>query len=84
MTDAEVVERVCALAGKMCPAGRREATPEDALFTDLGYDSLSIFELSVAIESEFDTGPVGHTEIFDLVTVKDVADFVSSMRAAEA
>lgn len=77
MNEPNMMIQVCALIGQRCPGGARRVQPGDRLFAELGFDSLSILETTVAIENEFSIDPIGHTEIFELVTVQDVVDLVA-------
>ncbi|MEU8729362.1 hypothetical protein AB0C68_08330 [Streptomyces tendae] len=82
MGDENTAERVCEIVRRLSPSGHGPAKLSDALFGELGYDSLSLFELWMTIEAEFDTDPRGQQEVFDVIDVQDVVDLVIATRLA--
>lgn len=74
--------RVRELVGAMSPLGSRAAKPTDRVVDDLGYDSVAILELALALEVEFDLQAIGEEQAVDLVTVGDIEDLVGRLTAA--
>jgi len=75
-TEHHLRARVSEVIGQMSPLGPRQATSEDRISDDLGYDSLAVVELALVLESEFDIQQISEDEAIDIVTVKDVQDLV--------
>lgn len=71
--------RVSEIIGQMSPLGSRQASSEDRISDDLGYDSLAIVELALVVESEFNIKQISEDEAIDIVTVRDVQDLVVKM-----
>lgn len=76
-------ERVRELVGEMSPLGARTAAPDDRVVEDLGYDSVAILELALALEVEFDLQAIAEEQAVDLVTVGDIEALVGR-RAPDA
>jgi acyl carrier protein len=74
MDDVEIRARVRELVAHMCPTNRTEVLSTDRLAEDLGYDSLAVIELSVAIGRHFTLEQGQETP--DVKTVADLEDFV--------
>ena len=68
--------RVRELVGAMSPLGERVARSSDRVVDDLGYDSVAILELALALEVEFDLQAIEEDQAVDLVTVGDVEEMV--------
>jgi len=67
------------LVGQMAPeGGGGPAAPGDRLQEDLGYGSVHVVELAVALEDEFALAPVSEEEAIDLVTVDHLERLVLS------
>jgi acyl carrier protein len=71
--------RVRELVGAMSPLGSRTAKPSDRVVDDLGYDSVAILELALALEVEFDLQAIGEEQAVDLVTVGDIEELVGRL-----
>jgi acyl carrier protein len=71
--------RVRELVGSMSPLGSRAAKSEDRVVDDLGYDSVAILELALALEVEFDLQAIGEEQAVDLVTVGDIEALVGRL-----
>lgn len=83
-TQAEVTEKVRALIGEMSPLGGRQASSEQRLIEDLGYDSVSFLELALALESEFELFTIDEEQAANLVTVGDIEDLMTQLAASAA
>lgn len=54
----------------------RQARLADLLIDDLGLDSLSFVNLAAKIETAFDMSEIPDSDLFKLVTVEQVVDYV--------
>jgi acyl carrier protein len=84
MTDQShaVVDKLRGLILRMSPRTVASASAEDRLVEDLGYDSLTLIELAVAIEDHFDLPAITEEEAMRIKTVGDLERFVSSPRGS--
>ena len=57
-------------------------TPDARFIDDLGADSLDIVELIMEMEEEFDV-EIPDEEVEKMVCVKDVIDFITSVKSAD-
>jgi len=80
----EVSAKVRELIGEMSPLGAQQASPEQNLVDDLGYDSVSFLELALAIEAEFDIFAIDEEQAASLVTVGDIEELMVKLTAAAA
>lgn len=83
-TQAEITEKVRTLIGEMSPLGAREASSEQRLVEDLGYDSVSFLELALALESEFELFTIDEEQAASLVTVGDIETLMTQLAASAA
>ena len=79
MTEDERAERVRELVGAMSPLGGREVSSSDRVVDDLGYDSVALLELALALEVEFDLQAIGEDQAVDLLTVGDIEHLVDQL-----
>lgn len=79
--SADVRSRVRRLIGAMAPSGRASADPNSRLVEDLGYDSLRLLELSIALEEAFALQRIESEDTLSIVTVTEVEDLVLRMVA---
>jgi acyl carrier protein len=75
----DIQVQVRKLVGDLVPAGGRQVETEDRIVEDLGYDSVSIVELALALEVEFDLSDIPEEQAMDLVTVGDIEGLVSRL-----
>ncbi|MHC3821048.1 phosphopantetheine-binding protein (plasmid) [Streptomyces sp. NBC_00341] len=75
---------VYAIVGAMAPVPDTELTDETALAADLGYDSLRLIELTLALEQGFALPELGAHETATAGTLGDVVRLVSAARLREA
>jgi acyl carrier protein len=80
----EVSAKVRELIGEMSPLGAQQASPEQNLVDDLGYDSVSFLELALAIEAEFDIFAIDEEQAANLVTVGDIEELMVKLTASAA
>lgn len=80
----ERAARVRELVGAMSPLGERVARSADRVVDDLGYDSVAILELALALEVEFDLQAIGEEQAVDLVTVGDIEAMVGRLAQQQA
>ncbi|MCX4763967.1 phosphopantetheine-binding protein [Streptomyces sp. NBC_01275] len=78
-TPDDIAARVREITGKMSPLGERTVTSEERLIEDLGYDSVTFMELSLAMEGEFDINVIEEDEVSDLTTVGDVERLIGKI-----
>ncbi|MFD8691973.1 phosphopantetheine-binding protein [Streptomyces sp. NPDC059651] len=78
----DIAARVREITGKMSPLGERTATSEERLIEDLGYDSVTFMELSLALEGEFDINVIEEDAVADLATVGDVERLIGKVTGA--
>ena len=79
MAEDQRAERVRELVGAMSPLGSREVSSSDRVVDDLGYDSVALLELALALEVEFDLQAVGEDQAVDLLTVGDIEHLVDQL-----
>src|SRR5256885_8366732 len=72
-------ERTRRIVVEMAPRAPAAVEPSARLSEDLGYDSLALIELALALESEFGLGRVSDEEALDVTTVGDVEDLIRRM-----
>jgi acyl carrier protein len=82
MDSSTLRSNVRQIVGEMSPLGAREASSEDRLVEELGYDSLAVIELSLRIEQDFGLNAMSSGGTPDISTVKDIEDFVEAQAAA--
>jgi acyl carrier protein len=76
MDTQEVRRRVLAVVFDMAPLRDAEVAPASSLREDLGYDSLSLLELAVALEDEFRLPASAELDAEAAETVLEVEDIV--------
>jgi acyl carrier protein len=75
VVDNNVSAQVREIVSAMSPLDDHPVTSADRLMEDLGLDSMTLVELSLVLESEFELGPIDDTEA-TLVTVGDVEELI--------
>lgn len=81
MTDDAVAEPVRALIARMAPGTPQRVADDERLIEDLGFDSIRLMELTLALERVFAL-PRQHPD--DLADILRVADVVGLVRGAAA
>jgi len=79
----DTLDRVRKIVARELELEAEEIRPEKAIMRDLGADSLSMMQIAMAVEEEFDISVEDH-ELEKLVTIKDVVRAVESKRPAAA
>jgi acyl carrier protein len=79
-TENMVHRIVAAMAPGDVPA-HEEILGSHRLVEDLGYDSLRLMELTVALERAFDVGPYRTEELAGVRTVEAVVELVEASRS---
>lgn len=64
------------LIAQMAPGELSEVSAEHRLVEDLGYDSLTLIELAVAIEERFALAPISEEEAMRIKTVGDLEHYI--------
>jgi acyl carrier protein len=77
--EDQQAERVRELVGAMSPLGARTVSSSDRVVDDLGYDSVAILELALALEVEFDLQAIAEDQAVDLLTVGDIEQLVGQL-----
>jgi acyl carrier protein len=80
MSDT-IPTRVRRIVARLSTVGDREITGDDRLVQDLGLNSMTLIELSVLLESEFDLDVIDGEQAGSLVTVADLENLVTAARA---
>lgn len=75
MTEREIFLRLAALVERSSEVPASEVTREADLTDDLGIDSLSMVEMIISAQSEFNI-KIPDEALKDLRTVQDVVDYV--------
>lgn len=76
----DVVTDVRGLIAGMSPKEMPIVAPQARLIEDLGYDSLALIELAVAIESHFGIEAISDEQAMGIATVGDLERLVLEMR----
>jgi acyl carrier protein len=74
-----VAQRVRGIVAEVSRADPLVVTGPARLAEDLGFDSLRLIELAVALEAEFLLGEVDEATMLDIVTVGDVEQAVLAL-----
>ena len=74
--EQQIRDRVRTIVTEMAPRPAGTLTGDELLIGDLGYDSLTAFELVAALEGEFSLEPLGDDEAAGIETVADAEDVV--------
>jgi acyl carrier protein len=74
--DAEIRARVLAEVLRLAPRPADAAGPDSDLEDDLGYDSLALVELALALERDFDLPPLSEGDAIEIATVGDLQEIV--------
>lgn len=83
MSYDDIAARVRELVGSLVPAGARQVGPADRLVEDLGFDSVAVLELALALEVEFDLEEIDENQTVDLSTVGDIETLIAKTVAPE-
>ena len=73
--DSNISAQVRKIVSEMSPLDGHTVTSADRLMEDLGLDSMTLVELSLVLESEFELGPIDDSAPA-LVTVGDVEELI--------
>jgi acyl carrier protein len=71
--------RVRDVVGSLVPGGPRDVQPTDDLARDLGFDSLAMVELALALEVEFDLQAIPEGQAVSMETVADIEDVIAAL-----
>ncbi|MBO0856162.1 MAG: acyl carrier protein [Nocardia sp.] len=83
MTET-LADRVRALVLRMAPQEPAEVSDEQHLIEDLGFDSIRLMELTVALERVFTLPRQNPQHLVDVLTVGDVVRLVAEQQGAPA
>jgi acyl carrier protein len=72
----EVCERVRRIALAMAVTQVDELRPDTTLVDDLGYDSLRLLELAIALETEFGLSGISTDEAVSITTVGGIEQLI--------
>jgi acyl carrier protein len=79
MSAVAIGARVRDVVSSMVPGGPREVRSPDRLADDLGFDSLALLELALALEVEFDLQAIPEDHAVSLVTVRDLETVIADL-----
>lgn len=74
-----VLEKILDMVAEQFLLERDEISAETAFVADLGADSLDVVELTMALEEEFSLPDTPEEELAEIVTIGDLAAYVSSV-----
>lgn len=77
MTDNDQAQRTRALIGRMAPDSASSIADDQRLVQDLGFESIRLIELTVALEKVFDLPRHDPHQLMDVQTVADVVAMVA-------
>lgn len=72
-----VLEKILDMVAEQFLLERDEISAETAFVADLGADSLDVVELTMALEEEFSLPDTPEEELSEIVTIGDLANYVS-------
>lgn len=75
-TEAEVRRLIRELVSELAPDQAGLTAENPRLVEDLGYHSLALLELAFTIEDEFGLDPIDQETAAQILTAKDVEDYV--------
>jgi acyl carrier protein len=73
-----VADELRGLIARMSPKNVKSVSAGERLVEDLGYDSLTLIELAVAIEDRFDLPAISEEEAMRIRTVGDLERFIAN------
>ncbi|HVH93701.1 MAG TPA: phosphopantetheine-binding protein [Nocardioidaceae bacterium] len=71
--------RVRDVVATLVPGGPREVCSTDELVSDLGFDSLAMLELALALEVEFDLQAIPEDQAVSMITVGDIEALIAAL-----
>ena len=74
-----VLEKILDMVAEQFLLERDELSAETAFVADLGADSLDVVELTMALEEEFSLPDTPEEELAEIVTIGDLAAYVSKV-----
>jgi acyl carrier protein len=72
-----ILQKICELISEQFAISADSITADTVFVDDLGADSLDVVELTMALEEEFGLPEVPEEDLKAIVTVGDLADYVS-------
>lgn len=78
MTEVQLADRTRSLIARMAPEAPAEVSDEQRLIEDLGFDSIRLMELTVALERVFELPRQNPEQLVDVLKVADVIRLVES------
>ncbi|MEV0355068.1 acyl carrier protein [Nocardia sp. NPDC050697] len=83
MTDDAIAEPVRTLIARMAPDTPQRVGDDERLIEDLGFDSIRLMELTVALERVFALPRQNPEDLADILRVGDVVGLVRGATAGE-
>jgi acyl carrier protein len=71
--------RVHGVVARLAPTPVAGVSAQDRLVEDLGFDSMAVLELGLALEAEFGLPVIGIEHAVDLSTVADLEQLISTL-----
>ncbi len=72
-----IFQKICELISEQFAVNAESITSDTSFVDDLGADSLDVVELTMALEEEFGLPEVPEEDLKAIITVGDLADYVS-------
>lgn len=82
MTDENLADRTRSLIVRMAPEAPAEVNDDERLIEDLGFDSIRLMELTVALERVFALPRQNPEQLVDVLKVGDVVRLVQNQSTA--
>jgi acyl carrier protein len=78
----QTISELRSLIARMSPKDIDAVSSDERLVEDLGYDSLTLIELAVAIEGQFALSAISEEQAMRIQTVGDLESFIAAHGSA--
>ena len=76
-------EKIRRVIAEQMASDPEEITEDSSFKDDIGADSLDLFEITMALEEEFELDEIPADELGDIVTVKDLMEYLKTKGVQE-
>lgn len=76
-------EKIREIIAEQMASDPEEITENSSFKDDIGADSLDLFEITMALEEEFEIEDIPTDELEDIVTVRDLMEYLKTMGVQE-
>jgi acyl carrier protein len=83
MLDQEIINKINKVFEESFEIEKERLVPQAHIFTDLGLDSLDIVDLVVALQNAFGVKIRNEEKVRDIRTLRDIYQFISSLKTEE-